>query len=194
MPRCLAILTFYLIYPTLNTIYLSFFNADSTKAVGFQNYLFVFTDPSMLSSLKNNLLWLVLLSGLTVVIGLLLAVLLDRVSYKSVAKALIFIPMAISFVAAGIIWKLMSDYQPPGQPQTGVLNAVVTAAGGAPIPWLINPFVNNEALILVGVWMWTGFSLVILSAAYKSIRWRSSKPRGWMELTNGRSSGRSPSP
>jgi alpha-glucoside transport system permease protein len=86
-----------------------------------------------------------------------------------VAKALIFIPMAISFVAAGIIWKLMFDYQPPGQPQTGLLNGLVTALGGQPVPWLINQGTNNLALIAVGVWMWTGFSLVILSAALKSI-------------------------
>jgi alpha-glucoside transport system permease protein len=86
-----------------------------------------------------------------------------------VAKAIIFLPMAISFVAAGVIWKLMYDYQPPGHPQTGTLNAVLTSLGGQPIPWLIDPRFNNLALILIGVWMWTGFSLVILSAGLKSI-------------------------
>ena len=165
----LIILIVYLIYPTVYTILLSFRNADSSQSVGLANYIYVFTNPDMLISLRNNVLWLVLLTGLVVVFGMLMAVLFDRVSYESVAKALIFIPMAISFVAAGIIWKLMFDYQPPGQPQTGLLNGLVTALGGQPVPWLINQGTNNLALIAVGVWMWTGFSLVILSAALKSI-------------------------
>lgn len=163
------ILIVYLIYPTIYTIILSFRNADSSQSVGLANYIYVFTNPDMLVSLRNNVMWLVLLTGMVVVFGMLMAVLFDRVRYESVAKALIFIPMAISFVAAGIIWKLMFDYQPPGQPQTGLLNAVVTTLGGQPVPWLINQGTNNLALIVVGVWMWTGFSLVILSAALKSI-------------------------
>jgi alpha-glucoside transport system permease protein len=165
----LLLLAFYLIYPTINTIYLSFLNADSTKAVGLENYKYVFTNSAMLDSLKNNVLWLVLLTSLTVGFGLAFAVLFDRVKYESVAKALIFLPMAISFVAAGVIWKLMYDYQPPGQAQTGTLNEVVVLLGGQPIPWLVNRTTNNPALIWVGVWVWTGFALVILSAGLKGI-------------------------
>jgi alpha-glucoside transport system permease protein len=162
-------LILYLIYPTINTIYLSFYNADSSKYVGLSNFIAIFTTPDLLLVLRNNAYWLVLLTLLTVTIGLLMAVFLDRVSYEAVAKAIIFLPMAISFVAAGVIWKLMYDYQPPGHPQTGTLNAVLTSMGGQPIPWLIDPRFNNLALILIGVWMWTGFSLVILSAGLKSI-------------------------
>jgi alpha-glucoside transport system permease protein len=162
-------LILYLIYPTLNTLYLSFFNADSSKYIGLANYLAIFTTPDLLLVLRNNAYWLVLLTLLTVTFGLLMAVLFDRVSYESVAKAIIFLPMAISFVAAGVIWKLMYDYQPPGHPQTGTLNAIMTALGGLPVPWLVDPRVNNLALIMIGVWMWTGFSLVILSAGLKSI-------------------------
>jgi alpha-glucoside transport system permease protein len=162
-------LILYLIYPTINTIYLSFFNADSSKYIGLNNFIAIFTTPDLLLVLRNNAYWLVLLTLLTVTIGLLLAVLFDRVSYESVAKAIIFLPMAISFVAAGVIWKLMYDYQPPGHPQTGTLNALVTALGSQPVPWLIDPRFNNLALILIAVWMWTGFSLVILSAGLKSI-------------------------
>jgi alpha-glucoside transport system permease protein len=162
-------LILYLIYPTLNTLYLSFFNADSSKYIGLANYVTIFTTPDLLLVLRNNAYWLVLLTLLTVTFGLLMAVLFDRVSYESVAKAIIFLPMAISFVAAGVIWKLMYDYQPPGHAQTGTLNAIVTALGGMPVPWLVDPRFNNLALILIGVWMWTGFSLVILSAGLKSI-------------------------
>lgn len=165
----LLLLTVYLIYPAINTIYLSFFNADSSKYVGGENYVFFFTNSSTLGALKNNLLWLVFLTGFTVVIGLLLAVLFDRVRYEPAVKALIFLPMAISFVAAGVIWKLMYDYQPPGEAQTGVLNAVLQAVGAQPVPWLVDRTTNNPALIGVGVWMWTGFALVILSAGLKSI-------------------------
>jgi alpha-glucoside transport system permease protein len=162
-------LILYLIYPTINTIYLSFFNSDSSRYIGLSNYAAIFTTPDMLLVLRNNAYWLVLLTLLTITFGLLMAVLFDRVSYESVAKAIIFLPMAISFVAAGIIWKLMYNYQPPGHPQTGTLNVVVTALGGQPVPWLIDPRFNNLALILIGVWMWTGFALVILSAGLKGI-------------------------
>jgi alpha-glucoside transport system permease protein len=165
----LLILTLYLIYPTINTIYLSFFNANTTKSVGLSNYIAIFTTPDLLNVLRNNFYWLVFLTLLTVTFGLLFAILFDRVNYESVAKAIVFLPMAISFVAAGVIWKLMYDYQPPGHPQTGTLNALVVALGGQPIPWIIDRGINNFALIGVGVWMWTGFALVIISAGLKGI-------------------------
>jgi alpha-glucoside transport system permease protein len=165
----LVLLTFYLVYPTINTIYLSFLNANSTQSVGLANYGYVFTSQSTLDSLRNNVLWLIFLTALAVGFGLLFAVLFDRVRYESTAKSLIFIPMAISFVAASVIWKLQYDYQPPAQPQTGTLNAIVVALGGQPVPWLVDRTTNNPALIWVGIWVWTGFCLVILSAGLKGI-------------------------
>jgi alpha-glucoside transport system permease protein len=165
----LILLTFYLVYPTINTIYLSFLNANSTQSVGLANYAYVFTSESTLNSLRNNVFWLVFLTAFTVGFGLLFAVLFDRVRYESTAKSLIFIPMAISYVAASVIWKLQYDYQPPGQPQTGTMNAIVTAFGGQPVPWLVDRTTNNPALIWVGIWVWTGFCLVILSAGLKGI-------------------------
>lgn len=165
----LVLLAVYLIYPTINTLVLSFMNFDSSKFVGLKNYIYIFTDSNTLTSMRNNVYWLVLLTGLTVVFGLLFAVLFDRVSYEAAAKALIFIPMAISFVAAGVIWKLQYDYQPANAPQTGTLNGIVTAIGGQPVPWLVNRVTNNPALIWVGIWIWTGFAVVILSAGLKSI-------------------------
>jgi alpha-glucoside transport system permease protein len=164
-----VLLGFYLIYPTVNTIVVSLYDANSIKFIGLQNYAYVFTNHEMLSSLKNNVLWLIFLTTFTVVFGLLFAVLFDRVNYEAAAKALIFLPMAISFVAAGVIWKLMYDYQPPGQPQTGTLDALTSAFGAQPTPWLIDHTTNNPALIWVGIWVWTGFALVILSAGLKSI-------------------------
>jgi alpha-glucoside transport system permease protein len=165
----LCLLTFYLIYPTINTAYLSLLNANSTAFVGLENYVYFFTSEATLIALRNNALWIIFFTLLTVTLGLLIAILFDRVSYESAAKALIFLPMALSFVAAGVIWKLMYDYQPPARPQTGTLNAIVVALGGDPVAWLVNRSTNNPALIWVGVWMWTGFAMVILSAGLKGI-------------------------
>ena len=167
----LLLLIFFLIYPTINTIILSFKNANSSQYVGLQNYIFAFTNSDMLDAFKNNLLWLVFFTLLTVSFGLLFALLADRVRYESVVKALIFLPMAISYVAAGVIWKLMYEFKPPGRPQIGTLDAVLTSVipSFQPQAWLINTHVNNYALIVIGIWMWTGFCMVILSAGLKSI-------------------------
>lgn len=164
-------LVVFLVYPALNTAGISLFNADSTRFVGLANYAYVFTAQDMLIAFKNNILWLVLFTLLTVTFGLIIAVLFDRVHYEAAAKALIFLPMAISFVAAGVIWKLMYDFKPAGLPQTGTVNAILTTAipSFQPQAWLFNPSTNNPGLIAVGVWMWTGFCMVILSAGLKGI-------------------------
>jgi alpha-glucoside transport system permease protein len=164
-------LTLFLVYPVLNTIWLSFFGPDSREFVGLRNYAYVFTDSAMLEALRNNLVWLVLFTLLTVSLGLVIAVLTDRVAYESVAKAIVFLPMAISFVAAGIIWKFMYDYRPPGVPQTGTVNALLTTLVPSfePQAWLVEQPGNNIALIVAAVWIWTGFCLVILSAGLKGI-------------------------
>ncbi|MCL7453217.1 MAG: sugar ABC transporter permease [Anaerolineae bacterium] len=166
-----VLLAFYLIYPGLNTIRISFMDARSTEYVGMDNYQFAFTDPAMLTAFKNNLLWLVFFTGGTVILGLVVAVLSDRVRYETLVKAIIFLPMAISYVAAGVIWKLVYDFQPAGQPQTGVINALLVSIfpNFEPKAWLFNTSFNNPALIFVGVWMWTGFCMVVLSGALKGI-------------------------
>ena len=121
--------------------------------------------------MKNNLLWLVFFTLGTLLFGLLIAVLSERVKYESAVKALIFIPMAISFVAAGIIWKFMFEFRPAGEVQVGTVNAIMTfvSPGAIPRAWLVDRATNNPALIAVGVWMWTGFAMVILSAALKAV-------------------------
>lgn len=167
----LILLFVYLVYPSVETIVLSFLNADSTKFVGLNNYLSIFTQAPTLIALRNNVIWLVVFTAFTVGFGLLVAVLAEQVSYESLAKAVIFLPMAISFVGASVIWKFVYDYKPTGAPQTGLLNAILLAL----IPsfqtqaWLINAPWNNLWLIVVGVWVWTGFCTVILSAALKGI-------------------------
>jgi len=170
MAPALFILIAYLVYPTLNTLYLSFFDKRSANFIGLHNYIWALTSKDMLVAFRNNLLWLVLFTGLTVSAGLALAVLLDRVRYESAAKSIVFLPMAISFVGAGVIWKFVYAYRPANAPQIGLLNALWTGLLNAkPIGWLVNRATNNFALIAVGVWIWTGFCMVILSAAYKGI-------------------------
>src|SRR5215813_7940097 len=163
-PALLFVLIF-LVYPVLNTIWLSVQNADSSQFVALDNYRAILTNNTMLLVLRNNLLWLVLGTAATVAFGLIIAVLVDRVPFESVAKAAIFIPMAISFVGAGVIWKFVYDYDP----RRGLLNAALTHVGGQPQAWTINQPGNNFALIAVYIWMWTGFCMVILSAALKGI-------------------------
>ncbi len=164
------LLFFFLVYPSINTIYISFFNFNSEIFVGIENYLYCFTNEIMLNSFKNNALWVILFVPITVFLGLIIAVLLDRVKYESWIKSIIFMPMAISFVGAGVIWKFVYAYRPASAAQTGILNALRMAFQLEPIPWLIiRPWLNNFCLIVVGIWIWTGFCMVILSASYKGI-------------------------
>ena len=171
MAPALGLLGLFLVYPMIGTINTSLQDKFGKKFVGLTNYAWFFGSDDALTALKNNLLWLVFLTLLTVGVGLLVAVLVDRVRYESVAKSVIFVPLAISMVAAGVIWLYMYNYNPPGSPQTGTLNAAIGAVGVGPIPWLqVEDFsVNTFMLIIVMAWMWTGFAMVIISAALKGI-------------------------
>jgi alpha-glucoside transport system permease protein len=165
----LVILAWYLIIPTLRSLFLSFFSADSKSFVGLANYAYVFTDRVMLVAFRNNVLWLVVGTGLSVLLGLIIALLAERSHLERFSKALIFLPMAISFVGAGVIWKYVYAFKPPGQPQIGILNAVVTALGGQPVGWLtLRPW-NTLFLIAILVWMQTGFAMVVCAAALRGV-------------------------
>ncbi len=165
----IIILGWYLVLPTFRSLYLSFFDAASKEFVGFANYKYVFTDRTMLVSFRNNLLWLVFGTGFAVVFGLIIALLADRSKFEKVAKSFIFLPMAISFVGAAVIWKFVYAYRPPGQSQIGILNAVVTGLGGEPVGWLtVRPW-NTFFLITILVWLQTGFAMVVLSSAIKGV-------------------------
>lgn len=167
----LGFLGVFLVYPTIGTIIRSLQDKAGTEFVGLANYAWFFSNDSALSALKNNVLWVVFLTAFTVGIGLLISVLVDRVKYESVAKSVIFVPLAVSMVAAGVIWKFMYEYRPPGQTQIGTLNAVLDTVGTGPVAFLqVQDFsMNTFALIAVMTWMWTGFAMVIISAALKSI-------------------------
>ena len=164
-----AFLVVFLIYPTLNTFVLSFMDGQSRKFVGLDNYLWFIGDRGTLESLRNSVLWVVFMTAGVVGLGLLIAVLVDRVRYEPVAKSVIFLPLAISFVAAGIIWNFMYQYQDPSRPQTGTLNALIGLVGLGPTRFTQEEPLNNFALIFIGIWMWTGFAMVILLAGLKGI-------------------------
>ncbi|HDQ73783.1 MAG TPA: sugar ABC transporter permease [Chloroflexi bacterium] len=163
----LLLLGFFLVYPALDTFRLSFFGARSEEFVGIGNYVYAFTTDEMLTAFKNNAIWLVLFTFFTVFGGLVIAVLLDRVRYEALAKAVIFLPQAISFVGAGVIWKFVYDYRPG----VGLLNAILVRIfpDMNPIGWLVNSNISTYALIATGIWIWTGFAMTILSAAVKGV-------------------------
>jgi alpha-glucoside transport system permease protein len=165
----IALVSIFLIYPAIKSIYISLTDDKTGAFIGLANYAHILADTSVRVAVRNNALWLVLFTGLVLSFGLLFAVLTDRVAYEGPAKSLIFMPMAISFVAAGVIWKFMFLYQPAGTPQTGTLNAALAVFHAQPKAWLLDRGINNLALIVVGTWIWTGFSMVILSAALKQV-------------------------
>jgi alpha-glucoside transport system permease protein len=167
----LAILSWYLFMPVVRSLQASFFDAPTESFVGFENYAYVFTDRVMLQAFRNNVLWLVIGTGLTVAFGLLIAVLADRTHpvFEVIVKSLIFLPMAISFIGAGVIWRLVYAFKPAGQDQIGVLNALVTALGRDPVGWIAEEPLNTILFIIVLVWMQAGFAMVILSAALKGV-------------------------
>ena len=170
MPAIVA-LGLYLAYPVFETLRLSVTDRDADGAfVGMANYSQMFGEPKFWEALKNNMLWLIVVPALSTLFGLLAAQLSDKIFWGNVAKSLIFMPMAISFVGAAVIWKLVYDARPIEQDQIGVLNALYIFFGGAePQTWLTIPLWNSFFLMAVLIWIQTGFAMVILSAALRGI-------------------------
>lgn len=171
-----AIMAWYLVVPVFRTLTLSFKNSLGLDWIGkgwkiFENYRFVFTDRIMLEAFGNNLQWMILGTALSVSFGLLIAVLADRSKFEKIYKSIIFMPMAISFVGAGVIWKFVYTYRGEGVgiEEIGLLNALVLALGGESQPWLSLPPWNNFFLIVIMVWLQTGFAMVVISSAIKGI-------------------------
>lgn len=164
----LILLVAGLIYPAIRTTGLAFFSRTG-EPVGFDNFIWAFTQPDALRTLLNTVIWVVLVPLVSTAVGLAYAVFIDRSKGERFFKAIVFMPMAISFVGAGIIWKFVYDYKSQGREQIGLLNAIVMTFGGDPVQWLQTPPINTFLLIVVMVWIQTGFAMVILSAAIKGI-------------------------
>jgi alpha-glucoside transport system permease protein len=169
----LGLITLMLLYPTIQTIHYSFANADSTAYVGLENYRTIFGSGEFWQSIVNNILWLAIVPAVTVAIGIVVAVLGDKLSAtgEKVAKSTIFLPMAISFVGASAIWNLVYAYNNPGDNQTGLLNAVWTALGGQPQTWLAidTAKLNSILMMVILIWLQVGFSMILLSSAIKGV-------------------------
>ena len=166
-----VIMGWFLAVPVIRSLIASFRNYLGTEWVGLENFKFAFTDPRMLETFRNNLLWLVFGTFFSVAFGLLIATLADRSKAEVLYKSIIFTPYALSFVGAGVIWKFIYTYKGTGIGirEIGLLNAVVTALGGTPQPWLnLTPW-NNFFLIVIMVWLQTGYAMVILSSAIKGV-------------------------
>jgi alpha-glucoside transport system permease protein len=168
-----AAIGLFLIYPAVRTVILSFANAGSTAWVGLKNYTTLLGSSDFQNTLLNTLLWIAIVPAATVVLGLGVAVLADRLqpTAEKLTKSLIFLPMAISGVGAATIWRFIYDAKPKGQPQIGLQNAIVTALGFDPIAWLQvdKAKLNSLLLMIILIWAQTGFAMVLLSAAVKSV-------------------------
>lgn len=165
----LLLIAFGLVYPAINTVLSSFKSPNLQEWVGADNYVEVFTNPSMRRVLLNTLLWVMLVPTVSTAIGLIYAVLVDRTRFEKLAKTLVFLPMAISMVGASIIWKFVYDFKPASRPQTGLANQFLVWLGLDPQQFLLNWPWNTLFLIAVMVWIQAGFAMTVLSASIKAI-------------------------
>ena len=165
----LVLLLAGLIIPAIRTFLFSFMNPDSNEWVGFDNYYWMTQDPNIKSIMVNTILWILVVPIFTAALGLLLAIMLDRIKHESIPKSLLFMPMAISFVGASIIFKFVYEYREPDEVQIGLLSTIVDFLGGTPQDWMLSKPLNTFLLMIIYVWTQMGFGMVILSAAIKAV-------------------------
>ncbi len=162
------VLAWFVFLPTLRSFWISLFSDDGF--VFLSNYLDAFTDRAFLIALRNTVIWVVLCPLFCVLFGLAIALIAERSGFEIIGKALIFMPMAISYIGAGIIWKFVYSYMPAGESQIGLLNAIITSLGFEPRNWIVlKPLINSVLLAAVFVWMQTGYAMVLLSSAIKGV-------------------------
>jgi alpha-glucoside transport system permease protein len=168
-----AAIGLYLVYPAIQTVVLSFANEDSTQWVGWKNYTTLLSNTAFQLTLFNTLLWMIVVPAVTILAGLLIAVLADRLPPRNekLVKTIIFLPMAISAVGAATVWRFVYNYDPPGQHQIGLLNAIIGAFNIDPVPWLqqSSGHVNTFMIMVMVLWAQVGFSMVLLSSAIKGV-------------------------
>jgi alpha-glucoside transport system permease protein len=166
----LLLLVVGLLYPAIRTLILSFMDKNSQNFIGLENYIWAFTTPEIQIVLRNTIIWVFAVPIVSTIIGLAIAYMTDRMRRAAVIKSLIFMPMAISFVGASIIWRFVYTYEPnPDKPDIGLLSAVWKSFGATPPNWLLETPLNTFLLIAVMIWIQTGFAMVVLAAAMKNI-------------------------
>jgi alpha-glucoside transport system permease protein len=164
----LVFLTLYLIYPAIATLIWTFYDKRE-NFTGLSNYYAVLQNEKFQNALVNNVLWLLIVPAACTMLGLIIAVLTDKLKWGQLARSLIFLPLAISFVGASVIWKFVYDYREKGQEQIGLLNSIVGFFGKDPQVWISMPFWNNFLLMVILIWIQTGFATVILGAALRGV-------------------------
>ena len=171
-----AAITMFVIYPAVQTVIYSFktkVGFPAERWTGLDNYSDLLGSDAFRATLFNTLLWIVIVPTATLAVGLAVAVLADRVGERTerTVKTVFFLPMAISLVGAGTVWGLIYEFRPAGEAQVGIQNAIVTALGGDPIPWLQESTLHSNSLLLMIMLLWSGmgFAMVLLSAAVKGV-------------------------
>ena len=158
-----------LVYPAIRTAILAFFDDSGTKFIGVDNFVWMVTQPDILRTLINTVIWVVVVPTVSVAFGLAYAIFIDKARAEAALKSLVFMPMAISFVGAGVIWRFMYEYRGADQQQIGLLNQILVWCGFQPQQFLLNSPLNTFFLIIVMIWIQTGFAMVVFSAAIKAI-------------------------
>jgi alpha-glucoside transport system permease protein len=156
-----------LIYPAIRTSLLAF--QDPSGNWTMDNFVWTFTQPTAIRTLVNTIIWVLFVPTISTAIGLAYAIFIDRSRGEKYYKVILFMPIAISFVGAGIIWRFVYEYRSGDREQIGLLNAIVVAFGGEPVQWLQTDPINTFLLIVVMIWIQTGFAMVLLSAAIKGV-------------------------
>ncbi|WP_243224516.1 carbohydrate ABC transporter permease [Microbacterium sp. CIAB417] len=169
MAPAMLLLLVGLILPSIQTVYASFWNSTGNDFIGFANYIWIFTQSDGITAVVNTIVWVLIVPVVSTLVGLAYAVFIDRTRGEKIYKVLVFMPMAISFVGASIIWRFMYEYRGPQYDQIGLLNQIVVWLGGQPQQWLLNEPWNNLFLIVVLIWVQTGFAMVVLSASIKGV-------------------------
>ncbi|WP_396667837.1 carbohydrate ABC transporter permease [Microbacterium sp. R86528] len=158
-----------LIIPSIQTFVAAFMNSSGKEFIGFDNFVWVFTQPDGIRTVANTIVWVLIAPAVSTAVGLAYAVFIDKTRGEKIYKVLVFMPMAISFVGASIIWKFVYEYRAAEFQQIGLLNQIVVWFGGEPQQWLLVAPWNTLFLIVVLIWVQTGFAMVILSAAIKGV-------------------------
>lgn len=156
-----------LVIPAVRTTILAF--QDSGGAWSLENFVWTFTQPTALRTLLNTVIWVLIVPTFSTIIGLAYAVFIDKSRGEKYYKVILFMPIAISFVGAGVIWRFVYEYRGGDREQIGLLNAIVVAFGGEPVQWMQSDPINTFLLIVVMIWIQTGFAMVLLSAAIKGV-------------------------
>ena len=156
-----------LVYPAIRTSILAFQNSSGDWTM--DNFIWTFTQPAAIRTLINTIIWVLLVPTIATGIGLAYAVFIDRSRGEKYYKVVLFMPIAISFVGAGVIWRFVYEYRSGDREQIGLLNAIIVAFGGDPVQWMQTDPINTLLLIIVMIWIQTGFAMVLLSAAIKGV-------------------------